>query len=998
MTAWLRTRGIRYLAVVAAVAAATGLRYMFSQQLGQDTPFAFNWVAVIFAAWYAGAVGGVFATFLSVFGIVLVVYEPFGVLTIANKSQYHSAIVFSILGTSVSLFVGWIQRTARRAAGQAQRSTGQRVRLQKLLQAERDARVRAVHEVERRRKAEEALHQSEAQYRLLAESVPYLVWMARADGHVEYFNARWRDYTGTPTAHALGWGWEDAVHPDDRPAAISAWTNSLATGEPCEIEFRVRRHDGEHRWHIARSLPVRAADGEVVRWVGAATDLHDQKTTAAELRQANERFRLAAAAVTAAIYDWDPLTNHVERTRGLADLIGIPPEQADPTNAWWRQRIHADDRDEFARKWQETLVQGDGYEFEYRVRHADGRDLHVIDRGTLVRDDSGRLVRVVGSVMDITGRVRMETALRANEGRFRFLAEGGASLAASLDYEATLRTAAKLAVPDLADFALVHLAIDGEPRLVAAAHADPIQDAILAEVGREYRPADNPQSIIMQVLRTGSAVLVPDVTDEFLRAAAPDGTPYARIRAVGVQSLIVVPLRARDRTLGTVSLYTAAANSTRRFETADLTLAEELAGRAALALDNAHLYKEAREADRRKDEFLAMLGHELRNPLAPIVTALHLLGQSKGLDDDAIAARNTIDRQVRHLVRLVDDLLDVARITRGKVKLHRQTVELAPILVTAIETARPLLDARRHQLTVSAPEEPIWVHADPARLTQVFGNLLTNAAKYMEEGGAVTVEVELANRINPSPSASEDSSSLALGLGPNASSVIVRVRDRGVGIPAEMLPRVFDLFTQVGSALDRAQGGLGIGLSLVRSLVDLHGGRVEALSGGPGRGSEFVVHLPTVPAPVSQESGIRDGASAEPNGVAPDSWPLTPGSGVLITDDNRDAADSLSRLLQAWGYPTWVAYDGQSALAAASEHRPRVVLLDIGLGGMTGYDVARRLRADPRQNGVRLIALTGFGQEEDRRRSKEAGFDFHLVKPVDTDTLQRLLATAARGA
>jgi PAS domain S-box-containing protein len=990
MKAWLRTRGLRYAAALGAVAVATGLRVELAQILDQDTPFAFQWVAVIFAAWYAGAVAGILATVLSVLSIVWLVYEPVGHLTFADPSQLRHSIVFTLLGVSVSLFVGWIQRTARRAAGQAQRSSGQRVRLQKLLQAEREARVRAVHEVERRRKAEEALHHSEAQYRLLAESVPHLMWMARADGHVEFFNARWREYTGTPTVQALGWGWEGAVHPDDRPAAVSAWNNSLATGEPCEIEFRVRRHDGEHRWHIARSLPVRAADGEVVRWVGAATDLHDQKITQAELRQANERFRLAAEAVTAVIYDWDPLTNHVERTRGLADLIGIHPDQAEPTNAWWRQRIHPDDRDEFARKWQETLVQGDGYEFEYRVRHADGHDLHVIDRGTLVRDETGRLIRVVGSVQDITGRVRMETALRANEGRFRFLAEGGAALAASLDYEATLRTVAKLAVPDLADFALVHLAADGEPRLVAAAHADPVQEAILAEVGRGYRPADNPQSIIMQVLRTGSAVLVPTVTEEFLRAAAPDGTPYARIRTVGVQSLIVVPLRARDRTLGTVSLYTAQANSGRRFETADLTLAEELAGRAALALDNARLYKEAREADRRKDEFLAMLGHELRNPLAPIVTASHLLGRSEGLDEQATAARDTIDRQVRHLVRLVDDLLDVARITRGKVKLHREAVELGPILSTAIEAARPLLDDRRHELAVSAPDDPIWVHADPARLTQVFGNLLTNAAKYMEEGGAVTVSVEL-SRVRPSPSAGEiQEPSSALGLGRTASAVTIRVRDRGVGIPAEMLPRVFDLFTQIGSALDRAQGGLGIGLSLVRSLVELHGGRVEAHSAGPGRGSEFVVRLPTVAAPqavVEPAHPAGEGENGEASAVAGD---------VLITDDNRDAADSLSRLLRAWGYRTWVAYDGEGALSAATAHRPRVVLLDIGLGGMTGYDVARQLRADPGQNGVRIIALTGFGQEEDRRRSKEAGFDAHLVKPVDPEKLQQLLATAAR--
>jgi signal transduction histidine kinase/CheY-like chemotaxis protein len=482
----------------------------------------------------------------------------------------------------------------------------------------------------------------------------------------------------------------------------------------------------------------------------------------------------------------------------------------------------------------------------------------------------------------------------------------------------------------------------------------------------------------MQALRTGSSILLPEVSDDYLQAIAPDGSPQARFRNLGVRSMIVVPLRARDRIIGVVSLYATKSASGRRFEAADLTLAEELANRAALALDNARLYKEAREADRRKDEFLAMLGHELRNPLAPIVTALHLLSRSKRQDDAASAARDTIDRQVRHLTRLVDDLLDVARITRGKVKLHRGPVELDPVLTTAIETAKPLLDDRRHNLTVEKPDIPIYLRADAARLTQVFGNLLTNAAKYMEDGGAVEVNVELATERHQPPDSLPD--------------VVIRVRDRGVGIPAEMLPRVFDLFTQVGSALERAQGGLGIGLSLVKTLVELHGGEVEAHSAGPGRGSEFVVRLPTIAAPI--EAAVRKGARQEvadaSNGYA------APAGGVLITDDNRDAADNLSRLLQAWGYRTHVAYDGPAAVTAAMEFRPRVVLLDIGLGGMTGYDVARTLRADPEHAGVRLIALTGFGQEEDRRRSHEAGFDAHLVKPVDPEMLQQLLAESAQ--
>ncbi|HEY1376537.1 MAG TPA: ATP-binding protein [Gemmataceae bacterium] len=530
---------------------------------------------------------------------------------------------------------------------------------------------------------------------------------------------------------------------------------------------------------------------------------------------------------------------------------------------------------------------------------------------------------------------------------------------------------------------------------MSAAHADPARELVLYDIGRVYHPAANPRSLIMQVLRTGAAVLVPDVTAEYLQAIAPDGSALDRFRGMGVRSWIVVPLRARDQTLGTVSLLTA--ESGRRFEAADLTLAEELAGRAALALDNAQLYTEAREADRRKDEFLAMLGHELRNPLAPIVTSLHLLGRSGGLDGEAATARDTIDRQVRHLTRLVDDLLDVARITRGKVKLHRQPVELGPVLTTAVETARPLIDARRHRLILPPANDRglgVWLNADPARLTQVFGNLLTNAAKYMEEGGEVSVTVEIPSPKSQIPSAEPGRLEFEIS-NLESPAVAVRVRDQGMGIPAEMLPRVFDLFTQVGTSLDRAQGGLGIGLSLVKSLVELHGGRVEAHSAGPGQGSEFVVVLPTIPAPAAAPTPRAPVAAVAAENGHP---AAAAAGGVLITDDNRDAAHSLARLLQAWGYRTWVTYDGPGALAAAAEHRPRVALLDIGLGGMTGYDVAKQLRADPATADTRLIALTGFGQEEDRRRSAEAGFDAHLVKPVDPEELQQLLAATAAPA
>ncbi len=368
-----------------------------------------------------------------------------------------------------------------------------------------------------------------------------------------------------------------------------------------------------------------------------------------------------------------------------------------------------------------------------------------------------------------------------------------------------------------------------------------------------------------------------------------------------------------------------------------------------------------KEADRRKDEFLAMLAHELRNPLAPVRNALHVLRASGGAGPAAEGVREMMERQVGHMVRLVDDLLEVSRITRGKIELRKERVELAAVVRSAVETSRPLIEAARHGLTVSLPPGPVPLEADPVRLAQVVANLLNNAAKYTEECG----QIWLAARRD-------------------GGAAVVSVRDSGVGIRADVLPRVFDLFAQADGTLQRAQGGLGIGLTLVKRLVEMHGGTVTAHSEGPGKGSEFVVRLPL--------AGEARPAAAAPQAGEP---PAAAARRILVVDDNRDAADSLGLLLRFLGHEVRVAHDGPAALEAARAWRPAVVLLDIGMPGMDGYAVARALRALPELEGVVLIALTGWGQEEDRRRSRAAGFDHHLIKPVDLEALQALLAAPA---
>jgi PAS domain S-box-containing protein len=396
---------------------------------------------------------------------------------------------------------------------------------------------------------------------------------------------------------------------------------------------------------------------------------------------------------------------------------------------------------------------------------------------------------------------------------------------------------------------------------------------------------------------------------------------------------------------------------------------DEVVGASVIARDLSERRRadQLAETNRLKDEFLAMLGHELRNPLAPIPNAVQVLEELSPADPDLKWARDVIERQVQHLTRLVDELLDVSRISRGKITLQKERLKLAQVVADAVEIARPHIEARRHKLTVLQPPEPVWLEGDATRLAQVLANLLNNAAKYTERGGHIWLTVEQG--------------------GPEA---LVRVRDTGVGIAPEMLPLVFDLFTQADRSLHRSQGGLGIGLTLVRHLVEMHGGEVRAFSHGLGRGSEFVIRLPVLPG--ISESGETPEQSA-PAPVAP------PPRRILIADDNEDFAELTARLLRRrGGHEVKVVYDGPAALEAAPTFRPEAAFLDIGLPGINGYELAQRLRQLPGLEKALLVALTGYGQEEDRRRALAVGFDDHLTKPVGFDRLQRLLAERAVAA
>jgi PAS domain S-box-containing protein len=373
------------------------------------------------------------------------------------------------------------------------------------------------------------------------------------------------------------------------------------------------------------------------------------------------------------------------------------------------------------------------------------------------------------------------------------------------------------------------------------------------------------------------------------------------------------------------------------------------------------LQERLQEADRRKDEFLATLAHELRNPLAPLRNSLEVMRRSADGGPSVDGARAIMERQLTHLVRLVDDLLDLSRITRGRIELRKTRLDVALAVEDALEACRPQLEVRRHRVNVDLAKEPVFVEADRIRLAQVFTNLLSNACKYTPPGGDIKIRAAR-----------------------EGNEAVVTVADGGIGIKPEMLPRIFEMFSQAVRSQVLSEGGLGIGLSLVRGLVEQHGGRVEAKSEGLGLGSEFIVRLPVASAVEKASVGERrvDGPS--------------PRRRILVADDNKDAADSLATMLSLMGHETRAAYDGTEAIEKAADYRPDVIVLDVGMPTLDGYEAARRIRSQPWSNGVVLVALTGWGQDEDRARAKNAGFDFHLTKPADPEMLVKVLAGLAR--
>ncbi|WP_437998146.1 ATP-binding protein [Sorangium sp. So ce185] len=876
------------------------------------------------------------------------------------------------------------------------------------------------------------------QIQLLLDALPALISYIDDEERYRIVNRAYERWFGEDRVSLAGRHVREVIG-DSAYAAVKPRIDAVLGGQPQDFESRlVYRRSGRRHVRI-QYIPHFGASGEVAGFFTLVADISEQKR-AEEARRfladatalldpvldRDTSYRRVAELAVTSVADWcsvhtiepdgalrarviahaDPAK--AELVSRLAERSRVPPEAETPLH----EVLHGGPG-RLLSEIPDSVFAGVARDAEHfaALRALGCRSAVIVPiRGeecvlaalTLASAESGRTYtaadlafaeELAQCIQVALQRMRLYDMARdaEAEARRRFLAEQEARRAAERAAQrmAGLQRITAALADALTCEAVAEVAVD-QGAAAAGAYAGSIVitagDAIecLKAVGyqpeiveRFRRMATSDGLPLVDPLRTGAPVWLR--TRKECAARYPDFAATALTSTTS--SLCCLPLLVQERPIGALGLSFA---EPRPFDHEEqeflLALSRQCAQalerarlheeRAAIiererrvALENARLYREAHEADRRKDEFIAMLSHELRNPLAPITTGLELLRMSTGdrgdRDDSQILA--TLERQVKTIVRLVDDLLDVSRITRGKIELKRERFDVGAVVETAVESVRPLLAQRRHELALSV-EPGVLVHGDRVRIEQIVVNLLTNAIKYTNPGGRVS-----------------------LSCAASGGDAWIRVTDTGVGISAELLPRVFEPFMQARRTLDRSQGGLGVGLTLVKRLAELHGGRVEAMSAGPGEGTAISVWLPLA------------GASAD-SAAAPSTEIPRSGAGalrVLLVDDNVDAAEGLRRILQLHGHTVAMAHDGPAALEAARASKPELVLLDIGLPGMDGYEVVRRLRAEPELRGSYIAAVSGYGQDQDRRRSREAGFDAHLTKPVATAQLLALVAEAA---
>jgi PAS domain S-box-containing protein len=798
-----------------------------------------------------------------------------------------------------------------------------RIRPYKTLDNKIDGAVLVLVEIEEQKRVQEELRASEEKYRLLVEGASGVAIMLLDDsGRVTGWNLGAERIFGYAEAEIMGEHFSRFFIPEDVAAGKPEQELDRARhGAEISDDHWLKRKDGNRFWASAVATAMKDGAGRLRGFSKVVRDITERKQSYELLQESERRHRHVVNALPAAVYTCDAKGRVTLYNAAAVALWGREPELGKDQWCGSGKLYRLDgtelplDRCPMAATLREGRpVRGE----EVVIERPDGSRIHVLPYPEPLFDAAGEVVGAVNMLVDLTELNRTERALHESEVRLK-AALVAAQMGTWVWHFAEDRLILDESLHDLMGF---------PPGKVGAGLA-----GFLAGVHSADRTA-----VRVAFERSASQGVELDV--EF-RVKSQDGT-FRWVRDRGK----VIP--------GTKSLP------------------GYLTGACVDITEQRSAEESLREADRKKDEFLATLAHELRNPLAPLSNVLEILSRTGADISSFHEGREIMDRQVRKLTRLVDDLLDVARIRQGKIELRKELVDLSSLVPQALESVRHYIDAGGHTLTVSVPEEPVELHGDAVRLEQVIANLLHNAAKYTDPGGEITLSLVT---VNP-------------GTEFSTRDAVLSVRDTGVGIAPELLDRIFDFFVRADVSYSRNASGLGIGLSLVKSLVENHGGRVEAKSAGLGQGSEFVVRLPLRPGAKAKEAkATRKGQEPKPDVRR-----------ILVVDDNVDSAQSGARLLRLFGHEVQTAFNGPDALEAMSVFRPEVVLLDIGMPGMDGYEVARQIRSQAGFDAVALVALSGYGSEDDQARARKAGFDRHLIKPVDYDALAKLLAALKAAA